>query len=142
MAWATTPDCGAVVLFLGVVRNHAEGRPGVHSMTYEAYAEPAVRRMQEIAAEARRGWPDIQRLALVHRLGELQLSEASVAVVVGSPHRADAFDAARFCIDTLKEAVPIWKKEHWGAGSRAVDGSGWALGEHEIRPVVDEAKTR
>ncbi len=72
---------------------------------------------------------DLERIALLHRTGELGLSEASVAVVVSSPHRAEAFEAARFCIDTLKESVPIWKQEHWAGGSD------WAVEQHPIRPV-------
>jgi|CXWL01.1.fsa_nt_gi molybdopterin synthase catalytic subunit len=145
VGWATTPDCGAVVSFLGVVRDHAEGRQGVHAMTYEAYREPALRRLREVAEAARYRWPDVSRIALVHALGELPVSEASVAVVVSSPHRTDAFDAARFCIDTLKETVPIWKKEHWtgdGAGGNSGGSSDWALGAHEIRPVVDDDRSR
>ena len=133
IAWATTPGAGAVVSFLGVVRDHADGRDGVHSMTYEAYEEPAVRAMAEIAVAARRQWPDLDRLALLHRVGELQLSEASVLVVVSSAHRALAFDAARYCIDTLKESVPIWKQEHWAGGSD------WAVEQHEIRSVSEQA---
>ena len=132
IAWATTPGAGAVVSFLGVVRDHADGRDGVHSMTYEAYEEPAVRAMAEIAAAARRQWPDLCRLALLHRVGELQLSEASVLVVASSAHRALAFEAAHYCIDTLKESVPIWKQEHWSGGSS------WAVEQHPIRPVNEQ----
>jgi molybdopterin synthase catalytic subunit len=128
-AWAATPRTGAVVCFVGVVRDHAEGREGVRAMTYEAYEGPARRVMTEIVAESRRRWPDLERVALLHRVGELTLSEPSVAVAVSSPHRDDAFDAARYCIDTLKSAAPIWKQEHWEAGSD------WALGEQPIRPV-------
>ena len=128
-SWVTTPRSGAVVSFVGVVRDHADGRDDVRAMTYEAYEEPARRVMAEIVAEARRRWPDVERVALLHRVGELTLSEPSVAVVVSSPHRDDAFEAARFCIDTLKEAAPIWKQEHWRSGSD------WALGQHPIRPV-------
>jgi molybdopterin synthase catalytic subunit len=128
--WAATPRSGAVVCFLGIVRDHAEGRTDVRSMTYEAYEEPARRVMDEIVVEARKRWPDLERVALLHRVGELALSEPSVAVAVSSPHRDAAFDAARYCIDTLKETVPIWKQEHWGSGSD------WALGEKPIRPVA------
>ena len=128
-AWATTPASGAVVTFAGVVRDHAEGRDGVRAMTYEAYEEPARRALEAVAAEARRRWPMIERVALLHRVGELELSETSVVVVVSSPHRSAAFDAARFAIDTLKETVPIWKQEHWAGGSD------WAVEEHPIRPV-------
>lgn len=128
--WATTPGSGAVVTFAGVVRDHAEGRSGVRGMTYEAYEEPATRAMHEIAAELRRRWPEVERVALLHRVGTLSLSETSVLVVVSSPHRRAAFDAALFAIDTLKESVPIWKQEHWAGGSD------WAVEQHPIRPVA------
>jgi molybdopterin synthase catalytic subunit len=131
MAWATRPGCGGVVCFTGVVRDSSEGRPGVRALTYEAYEEQATLKLGEVAAEARRRWPEVDRIALLHRLGTLALSEASVVVVVSSPHRAEAFEAARFCIDTLKETVPVWKAEHWEGGS------GWAVGEHPIRPVSE-----
>jgi molybdopterin synthase catalytic subunit len=115
--WATSSDCGAVVLFSGTVRDHAEGRSGVTSLAYEAYHEIAVEKMREVVAEARRRFPKAGRIALVHRVGELQLTESSVVVVVAAPHRPEAFDAARFCIDALKQSVPIWKKETWSTGS-------------------------
>src|SRR5690242_8677397 len=127
--WATTPASGAVVCFLGVVRDHAEGRDGVTGLSYEAYEYVATRRLEEVAAETRRRWPEVERLALLHRVGDLGLSEASVVVVASSPHRAEAFDAARFAIDTLKETVPIWKREHWS------DGSDWSAASHDARPV-------
>jgi molybdopterin synthase catalytic subunit len=128
-AWATTPGSGAVILFLGVVREHSDGRPGVRGLTYEAYEQEATRRLADIAAELRRQWPDVERVALLHRVGDLALSEPSVAVVVSAPHRAEAFEAARFGIDTLKETVPIWKREHWE------DGSEWSEHAHPVRPV-------
>jgi len=127
--WATTPSSGAVVVFLGVVRDHADGRTGVRGLTYEAYEEAAGAKLAEVAVEARRQWPVVERLALLHRVGELGLSEASVAVIASSPHRAEAFEAARFCIDTLKETVPIWKREHWDGGSE------WSASSHAVRPV-------
>jgi molybdopterin synthase catalytic subunit len=130
LAWATTPGAGAVVTFSGVVRDHAEGRDGVTGMTYEAYEEPAVRAMTDIAVEVRRRWPEVERVALLHRTGELALSESSVIVVVSSPHRGVAFEAGKFAIDTLKESVPIWKQEHWSGGSD------WAVEQHPIRPVA------
>jgi molybdopterin synthase catalytic subunit len=130
VAWATVPGAGAVVTFAGVVRDHAEGRDGVEAMTYEAYDEPATRAMQEIVDELRRRWPDAARVAVLHRTGRLALSEASVIVVVSSPHRATAFAAAEFAIDTLKQSVPIWKQEHWSGGSD------WAVEQHPIRPVA------
>ncbi len=128
-AWATTPGSGGVVVFLGVVRDSSDDRSGVTALTYEAYEDEAIRRMHAIAASARDRWPVLERVALLHRTGELALSEASVAVVVSAPHRPEAFEAARYCIDTLKETVPIWKREHWA------DGSDWALGAHDLRRV-------
>ena len=127
--WASTPSCGAVVTFCGVVRDHADGRDGVVGLSYEAYEEVAAARLADVAAETRRRWPVIGRLACLHRVGDLALGEVSVVVVVSAPHRGEAFDAARFAIDTLKETVPIWKREHWAGGSD------WATGAHPIRPV-------
>jgi len=128
-AWVTTPGSGAVVVFLGVVRDSSEGRGGVKGLTYEAYEEEARRCLAAVVADARRRWPVVERAAVLHRVGDLELSEPSVAVVVSSPHRAEAFEAARFCIDTLKETVPIWKREHWEGGSD------WATCTHPVRRV-------
>ncbi|HEX9506298.1 MAG TPA: molybdenum cofactor biosynthesis protein MoaE, partial [Acidimicrobiia bacterium] len=102
-------------------------------LSYEAYEEAAVVRLTAVADAARAQWPVVDRLALLHRLGDLELSEASVVVVASSPHRPEAFEAARFCIDTLKETVPIWKREHWE------DGSDWAARAHALRPVDQSA---
>jgi molybdopterin synthase catalytic subunit len=107
----------------------------VRGMTYEAYEEAATRRFGEIAAEARGRWPDVDRLALLHRVGELALSDTSVVVVASAPHRAEAFEAARFCIDTLKETAPIWKREHWDGGSD------WAEQSQPIRPVRESTSS-
>lgn len=123
MAWAVRPDCGAVVSFAGTVRDHAEGRSGVVALDYEAYVEPGLRRLSEIAGGCRSRWPDLGRIALLHRLGPLGVTDVSVVVVVSSPHRPEAFEAARWAIDTLKSTVPIWKKETWQDGS--VPGSVW-----------------
>jgi molybdopterin synthase catalytic subunit len=131
--WAATPGSGAVVTFSGVVRDHSEGRPGVTGLTYEAYESEAVKRLEEVAAETRRRWPVVERLALLHRTGDLDVSEPSVVVVASAPHRPEAFEAARFAIDTLKETVPIWKREHWA------QGSDWAECAHDLRPVSESA---
>ncbi len=114
--WAVRSDCGAVVVFTGTVRDHAEGRPGVSSLEYEAYTELVEPRLAAVADAARTRWPDLGRLALLHRIGLLEVEEAAVVVAAGAPHRDVAFDGARFCIDTLKESVPIWKKETWAGG--------------------------
>lgn len=113
--WAVRPDCGAVVTFCGTARDHAEGRPGVTELEYEAYEEQVVPRLTAIAAEARRRW-DLGRLALLHRVGPVAVGEASVVVVASSAHRHEAFSAARFAIDRLKATVPIWKREVWDGG--------------------------
>jgi molybdopterin synthase catalytic subunit len=116
LTWASRPDCGGVVLFCGVVRNFAEGRPNVSQLTYEAYEEEVEPRLAAIAAEARRRWTDLGRLAILHRVGTLAVGEVSVVVVASAPHRAEAFEAARFAIDTVKASVPVWKRERWEGG--------------------------
>jgi molybdopterin synthase catalytic subunit len=115
--WAVRPDCGAVVLFSGTVRDHADGRDGVSSLTYEAYEGQCERKFGEIADEIRTRWPDTGRIAMLHRLGTMTLNESTVLVVVSSPHRPNAFEAARFGIDALKATAPIWKHETWEGGS-------------------------
>jgi len=115
--WAVRADCGAVVVFSGTVRDHAEGRTGVEHLTYEAYEEQAVPRMSAIADEIRVRWAETGRIALLHRVGRMTVTESTVLVVVSSPHRPEAFEAARFGIDALKASVPIWKHEVWDGGS-------------------------
>ena len=104
------PGAGAVALFLGTVRDLTGDHVTVF-LDYEAYPPMAEKKLAEIEAEVRRRWP-VLGVALVHRLGRLGVGEVSVAVAVSTPHRADAFDAARYAIDTLKELVPIWKKDN------------------------------
>jgi molybdopterin synthase catalytic subunit len=128
--WVVRPDCGAVVVFSGTVRDHAEGRSGVTSLTYEAYEEHVIGRLARIAEELRRRWSGVGRVVLWHRTGELALTESSVIVAVSAPHRSEAFEAARFGIDTLKATAPIWKKEAWGS-----DDAGWAVGSQDIRDL-------
>lgn len=111
-----SPQAGAVVLFLGTVREMTEGRRTV-SLDYEAYPDMARAKMQELADDACRRWPVIAA-AIVHRLGHMELGDISVAVAVSCPHRKDAFEAGRFLIDRLKEIVPIWKQENWSDGSK------------------------
>jgi len=115
--WAVRDDCGAVVLFSGTTRDHAEGRDGVTSLTYEAYAEEVDNSFSEIIAEMRRRWPTVGRVVMWHRVGTLGLGESSVVVAVSAPHRPEAFEAARFGIDALKASAPIWKHETWSEGA-------------------------
>jgi molybdopterin synthase catalytic subunit len=107
-------DCGAVVTFLGTVREFTAGRVTV-ALDYEAYPGMAEKQMAQIEGETRARWP-VGDIVLVHRLGHLELGEVSVAVAVSCPHRGQAFEACRFAIDRLKEIVPIWKKENWADG--------------------------
>ena len=118
-AWAGRPDCGAIVLFSGTVRDHADGREGVEQLTYEAYEEGARTRLAAVAEELRDRWSTVGRVALLHRLGPLTVGESSVVVAVSAPHRDEAFAAARYGIDALKSTVPIWKHEVWR------DGAAW-----------------
>ena len=106
---------GAVVLFLGTTREFTAGRQTA-SLDYESYGEMAQRKLAELEAEARQRWSLIE-VTLAHRLGHVGLGEASVAIAVSSPHRGDAFTAGQWLIDTLKEIVPIWKKENWADGT-------------------------
>ena len=123
---AAAPADGALCLFMGVVRNENRGRR-VERLEYEAYEDMALPLMEEIATETRRRFP-VTEVRLVHRLGCLEIGEASVAVAVASPHRGEAFSACRFAIDTLKARVPIWKKEHYA------DGTAWLEGPEPAGP--------
>lgn len=116
------PRAGAVVSFLGVVRNHSPGKAGVTHLVYEAYLGVVEAKISELVTQARAAWPLIG-VGVEHRVGRVEVGEASVAVVVSSAHRADAFEAARFLIDELKATAPIWKQEHWGDGSEWIEGA-------------------
>ncbi|MGH9400856.1 MAG: molybdenum cofactor biosynthesis protein MoaE, partial [Terriglobia bacterium] len=114
------PENGAVVVFEGIVRNHSRGRKALY-LEYEAYEAMALGSMEEIRGETKRKFP-VDRVIMVHRVGRLEISETSVAIIVTAAHRAAAFDACRYAIDELKQRVPIWKKEYFE------DGSAWAEG--------------
>lgn len=124
--WCVRPDCGAVVLFSGTVRDHADGRSDVTSLVYEAYDEAVIPVFTKIADETRQRFDGARRIAILHRTGEMSLGESSVVVAVSSAHRPVAFEAARFAIDALKESAPIWKKENWAGGSD------WGTGAHDV----------
>ena len=124
----TSPAAGAVVLFLGTVRE-ITGRRQTVSLEYESYAQMAEKKLAELAADARRKWP-LTGHAIVHRLGILPVGEISVAIAVSAPHRHEAFEAGRWLIDQIKRDVPIWKKENYA------DGTGdW------VHPVPNDATT-
>lgn len=113
---------GAIATFLGVVRDHNDGRR-VRFLEYEAYAPMAEAEMAKIEGEAIERF-GVSKVAIAHRIGRLEIGEASVAIAVASPHRAEALDACRWAIDTLKHTVPIWKKEHFEGGAVWVEGCG------------------
>jgi molybdopterin synthase catalytic subunit len=119
---------GAIVTFDGFVRNQSHNRPTLY-LEYEAYESMALAKMREIGAQLHEKYR-IHRVAIAHRLGRLQIGETSVFIAVSAPHRAAAFDACRFAIDTLKRTVPIWKKEYFE------DGAVWADGELPPAPVA------
>ena len=122
-----SPRAGAVVLFLGTTRELTNGRR-TESLDYECYPEMATKKLAELESEARRRWQLIE-CDIVHRLGHLEIGEASVAVAVSSAHRQAAFEAGQWLIDTLKQTVPIWKKENWADG-----GTEW------VHPGVEKAE--
>jgi len=122
------PEDGAIVTFDGFVRNQSQNRPTLY-LDYEAYESMALAKMWEIAAHLREKFA-IHRVAIVHRLGRLEIGETSVFIAVSAPHRAAAFDACRLAIDTLKRTVPIWKKEYFE------DGAVWADGELPPAPAA------
>jgi molybdopterin synthase catalytic subunit len=124
--WALRPNCGAVVLFSGTVRDHAEGRTDVQHLTYEAYTEQVEPTFVTIMTELRDRWPDTGRVVLLHRTGRLCLEESSVIAIVSAPHRPEAFEAARYAIDALKSSAPIWKHEVWA------EGADWGTDAHVV----------
>jgi molybdopterin synthase catalytic subunit len=121
VAAAKSGEDGAVVVFDGIVRNHSRGRRTLY-LDYEAYEEMAMRQMRELGEKARERF-GVRQVTVVHRLGRLEIGETSVLIVVASAHRSAAFEACRWLIDSLKQSVPIWKKETF------VDGQVWAPGE-------------
>jgi MoaE-MoaD fusion protein len=120
-----SPETGAIVTFVGTVRNNARGRTVV-SLDYEAYPPAAERMLRQIGDEIQERW-SIEACAIIHRIGHLAVGEASVAIAVSSAHRGDAFDACRYAIDRIKEIVPIWKKEFYE------DGETWIGSEAEYQ---------
>ena len=116
----THASVGGIVIFEGVVRDNARGKQ-VRYLEYDAYIEMAKEQIRAIVDEAERRW-GVERVAVAHRFGRLEIGEASVIIVVAAPHRVEAFEACRYIIDTLKTTVPIWKKEV------ATDGEEWVEG--------------
>ena len=128
------PGIGSVTTFLGVVRDHNQGRRVQH-LVYEAYDALAERALTRIAEEVRERWPSVT-LAIHHRTGRLEIGEASVAIAAASPHRADGFAAARYAIERIKQIVPIWKHEYFEGGDVWIEG---ATADPEDRDARDAA---
>ena len=120
---------GAVGIFDGFVRNHSRRRATLY-LEYEAYEPMALRKMEELGAEAKQKFA-IDGIGMIHRLGRLEIGETSVAIIVTAAHRRPAFEACHYCIDRLKQIVPIWKKEYFA------DGAVWAEGEGQTRAIVE-----
>lgn len=129
LAQVSSHEAGAVVLFLGTTRQFTQGRETA-SLDYECFHDMALAKLAELEAEARGKWP-IVHCAIVHRIGHVPIGDASVAVAVSTAHRAAAFEAGQWLIDTLKEVVPIWKKENWSDGT-----SQWVHPGLEVPKVV------
>ena len=129
------PADGAVVAFEGIVRNHSREKETLY-LIYEAYENMALAKMREICAEMRR-LHQIDRILMIHRLGRVEIGETSILIAVSSAHRAAAFDASRFAIDTFKRTVPIWKQEYFR------DGAVWADGEFPLaQPISPESESK
>jgi molybdopterin synthase catalytic subunit len=120
-AFVADPGAGGTCVFVGTVRDHSEAGE-VTGLTYEAWAELAARRLEELGEELLSGWT-LRRVALLHRVGELPVGDVSVVIAVSAAHRAEAFEACRHAIERLKQDVPIWKKEHLVTGESA-----WVMG--------------
>jgi molybdopterin synthase catalytic subunit len=116
-----TGGAGAMVTFDGVVRDNSGGRRVV-TLQYEAYAPMAVKEMRRVSEEIRVRWPEVERIGMIHRFGELAVSESSIVIVVTSPHRRVAFEACQYAIDRVKQTVPVWKKEIFEDGEEWVEG--------------------
>ncbi len=112
--YVTDPEAGAIATFIGTTRNNNEGRK-VISLDYEAYPEMAEKELARLGEEAKIKW-NIQRMAIVHRIGPVQITEPSVIIAVSAAHRSDAFEACRFAIEEIKKSIPIWKKEIFEGG--------------------------
>ena len=120
IAAVSHPSVGGIVVFEGVVRDNARDKQ-IRYLEYDVYPEMAIQQIRTIVAEAEGRW-EVERVAVAHRIGRIEIGEASVLIVVATPHRAEAFEACRYIIDTLKTTVPIWKKEV------ATDGEEWVEG--------------
>jgi molybdopterin synthase catalytic subunit len=110
------PAVGAMVTFVGVVRGSTDGRETLY-LEYEAYPEMAVKTLAQVGTEVRQRWPEVRQVAIVHRLGRLEVGETAIVIALSAAHRRQTFDALHYAIDRIKEIVPIWKREVWADGT-------------------------
>ena len=127
-------EAGALNLFYGMVRNHHEGR-AVERLEYEAHTTMALRQLRRVAEETKARFPDLSEVGIWHRIGMLEVGETSLLVAISSPHRQEAFDASLWCVDRIKQVVPVFKKEHWAGGSA------WIAGHPVQPPTVTGVET-
>ncbi len=132
-AWATRRDCGAVVTFCGTARTTSTFEHEIIELDYETDVDLAESRIRAVTARARERWPEVRAIAVHHRIGTVLVREPAVVVVVSSPHRREAFEAAQFCIDAVKRTVPMWKREVWQGGSA------WSEQSEDVVDVGDLA---
>lgn len=130
------PEAGAVATFTGIVREFTQGKRTLY-LEYQAYVPMAEKKLAEIGDEIQRKWGNT-KTAIVHRIGRLDISEIAVAIVVSTPHRADAFAACRYAIERIKQIVPIWKKEHWEDGSVWIGDQQEETSYEDVIPSMEE----
>lgn len=130
-AWATRPECGAVVTFCGTARTTSSNRQDIEALEYETKVELAETRIAEVLDVTRSRWPQLVAVAIHHRVGRVHLKEPAVVIAISSPHRQAAFEASQFCIDAVKRCVPMWKREIWEGGSA------WSEEAREMLSVRD-----
>ena len=116
-SWVTRPDCGAVVMFVGMARNNSTRGEVIEALEYETSVDLAATRIAQVIEVARSRWPALGSVAIHHRIGVVRVGEPAVVIALSSPHRRAAFEASQFCIDTVKKCVPMWKREIWQGGS-------------------------
>jgi molybdopterin synthase catalytic subunit len=129
--WVTRPECGAVVTFLGTARSSSTTGHDIIELEYETSDDLATARMAEVVKVARQRWPTLGAVAIHHRVGSVKLEQPAVVVAVSAPHRQEAFEAARYCIDAVKRSVPMWKREVWSGGAA------WSQEAHDIVEARD-----
>lgn len=141
IARLSDPAIGAVAVFVGVVRGETDGRP-VRYLEYEAYPEMAEATLAQIGDEIKARWPTIRQVAIVHRVGRLEVGETAVVIALSAAHRPEMFDALRYAIDRLKEIAPIWKKEVWTGGEEWRSEQGSGRGEEQESGGAEEQGKR